>query len=87
MTQFTSRIHHSAQFIRERSGRVRERLRPQNLHAPSLDWFADVQSRNPKAPPGPLRQYDYHWIGKSSGSSRLIVTITPVRVNAVDMGG
>jgi MFS family permease len=47
MTQRTSRLHHSAQFIRERSGRVRDRLRPQNLHAPSLDWLnfliADVR--------------------------------------------
>jgi MFS family permease len=46
MTQ-ASRLHHSAQFVRERSGRVRDRLRPQNLHAPSLDWLnfliADVR--------------------------------------------
>ena len=47
MTQRTSRLHHSAQFVRERSGRVRDRLRPRNLHAPSLDWLnfliADVR--------------------------------------------
>jgi MFS family permease len=37
----------SLRAVRERSGRVRERLRPQNLHAPSLDWLncliADVR--------------------------------------------
>lgn len=47
MTQRTSRLRRGAQFVRERSGRVRERLRPRNLHAPSLDWLnfliADVR--------------------------------------------
>ena len=47
MTQRTSRLHRGAEFVRERSGRVRERLRPRNLHAPSLDWLnfliADVR--------------------------------------------
>jgi MFS family permease len=42
-----TRLHHGFQAIRERSGRVRDRLRPQNLHAPSLDWLnfliADVR--------------------------------------------
>jgi MFS family permease len=47
MTQRTSRLRRGAQVVRERSGRVRERLRPRNLHAPSLDWLnfliADVR--------------------------------------------
>ncbi len=47
MTQLTSRLRRSAHFIRERSGSIQERLRPQNLHAPSLDWLnfliADVR--------------------------------------------
>lgn len=47
MTQRTSRLRHGAQFVRERSARVRERLRAQNLHSPSLDWLnfliADVR--------------------------------------------
>ena len=47
MTQRTSRLRRGAEFVRERSGRVRERLRPRNLHAPSLDWLnfliADVR--------------------------------------------
>jgi hypothetical protein len=47
MTHRTSRLLRGAQFVRERSGRVRERLRPRNLHAPSLDWLnfliADVR--------------------------------------------
>ena len=34
MTQRTSRLHRGAEFVRERSGRVRERLRPRNLCAP-----------------------------------------------------
>jgi hypothetical protein len=42
-----TRFRRGVQAIRERSGRVRERLRPQNLHAPSLDWLnfliADVR--------------------------------------------
>jgi retron-type reverse transcriptase len=48
-----------------------------HLDAASLDWFADVQSRNPKAPPGPLRHYDYRWIAKSSGAARLIESPRP----------
>lgn len=36
MTQRASRLRYSAHFIHERSGRIRERLRPPNLHAPSL---------------------------------------------------
>jgi MFS family permease len=42
-----TRFRRGVQAIRERSGRIRERLRPQNLRAPSLDWLnflvADVR--------------------------------------------
>jgi hypothetical protein len=41
------RLRRSAQAVRERGSHVRERLRPQNLRAPSLDWLnflvADVR--------------------------------------------
>ncbi len=40
-------FHRGLRAVRERSVRVRDRLRPQNLHAPSLDWLnfliADVR--------------------------------------------
>src|SRR6516162_7107015 len=42
-----ARFHSGLQAVRERSTRVRERLTPQHLHAPSLDWLnfliADVR--------------------------------------------
>ena len=42
-----TRFRRGFQAIHERSGRIRERLRPQNLRAPSLDWLnflvADVR--------------------------------------------
>jgi RNA-directed DNA polymerase len=37
-----------------------------------LDWFADCQGRETKNPPGPLRHYNYHWLKKTSGKSRLL---------------
>ena len=45
--QRETRLRRSAQAVRERSSHLRERLRPKNLHAPSLDWLnfliADVR--------------------------------------------
>ena len=42
-----TRLRRSAQAVRERSSQIRERLRPKNLRAPSLDWLnfliADVR--------------------------------------------
>jgi hypothetical protein len=35
----TTRLRRSVQAVRERSSHIRERLRPQNLRAPSLDWL------------------------------------------------
>src|SRR6478609_11181618 len=46
-TQRQTRFRRSLQAARERSSHIRERLRPQNLRAPSLDWLnfllADVR--------------------------------------------
>ena len=40
--------------------------------ANQLDWFADCQSREGADPDEPLRHYRYRWVGKPSGSLRLI---------------
>jgi hypothetical protein len=37
-----------------------------------LDWFADCQGRERRAPPGPLRHYDYHWLTGRGGKRRLL---------------
>src|SRR4051794_3770327 len=43
-----------------------------DLEPERLDWFADVQGRQRRTPPGPLRHYDYRWVAKRGGSARLI---------------
>ena len=42
-----------------------------------LDWFADCQSREGDDPDEPLRHYRYRWVGKPSGSFRLIEAPKP----------
>ncbi len=42
-----------------------------------LDWFADCQSRESADPVEPLRHYRYRWVGKPSGSLRLIEAPKP----------
>jgi hypothetical protein len=37
-----------------------------------LDWFADGQGREARAPDGPLRHYAYRWVPKRGGRWRLI---------------
>ena len=37
-----------------------------------LEWFADCRGQEAKLPEGPLRQYRYRWIAKSSGGYRLL---------------
>jgi hypothetical protein len=42
------------------------------LHPSELDWFADCEGRQVKAPPGPLHHYTYRWLPKPSGGARLL---------------
>jgi hypothetical protein len=42
------------------------------LSLPELDWFADYQGRQARAPEGPLRHYTYRWLPKRSGTPRLL---------------
>jgi hypothetical protein len=42
-----------------------------------LDWFADVQGRLARVPPGPLRHYTYRWLPKASGRWRLLEVPKP----------
>jgi RNA-directed DNA polymerase len=42
-----------------------------------LEWFADCQSREGADPDEPLRHYRYRWVGKPSGSLRLIEAPKP----------
>jgi RNA-directed DNA polymerase len=37
-----------------------------------LDWLADCQGRERRTPDGPGRRYDYRWVAKRTGSSRLV---------------
>jgi len=42
------------------------------LHPSELDWFADCEGRQVKAPPGPLHHYTYRWLPKPGGGARLL---------------
>jgi RNA-directed DNA polymerase len=42
------------------------------LEPAQLDWFADVQGRNPDAPDARLQHYHCHWVPKRSGGHRLL---------------
>src|SRR5690606_35954388 len=40
-----------------------------------LDGLADLDGRARRAPPGPIRHYDYRWIVKRDGSSRRLIEV------------
>ena len=51
------------------TGRIAEWLQ---LDPSQLDWFADIQGRNPDAVDERLRHYTYRWVAKRSGGYRLL---------------